>query len=456
MSARHASIPEVQDAWPTWRQVADTLTFSAGYNTSVVLAGAALLGVAAGIVGAFALLRKRSLVADALSHATLPGIALAYLAATALGYAGKSTPILLLGATITGVLGVVSIQLLLRHTRLKEDAAIGLVLSIFFGAGAVLMSVIQSLPRGDAAGLQGYIFAQAAVMTGADAQLMGVIAVVAAVTAALLIKEFGLVCFDDQFARVQGWGVQTLDLAMLSLIVLVTVAGLQAVGLILVVALLIVPAVSARFWTERLHRLVILSGLIGGLSGYLGAATSALLPRKPAGAVIVLTAGAIFFVSLMLAPSRGVLAATIRRAKVRVRIAADHLLEAGFLHQHEGGAPRLHAEGVREVAQHRGWGPLMHAALRLHAIRTRLGRFEAGAFLLTPKGVERGRRVARNHRLWEQYLVTHAELAPSHIDWTVDQVEHVLSEDLVAQLESLLGDAAIPASGAARAAGAPG
>ncbi|MEM7680491.1 MAG: metal ABC transporter permease [Planctomycetota bacterium] len=438
------TIQTVTDDWPSAQQVWETLTFNAGYNTSVVLAGTTLLGLAAGVVGVFALLRKQSLMADALSHATLPGIALAYLAATALGVAGKSMPVLLTGATVTGVLGVLTVQAILRYTRLREDAAIGLVLSVFFGAGAVLLSVIQSLPGGDAAGLGRFIFAQAAVMQAADAKMMGVIALVSVGASFLLIKEFRVVCFNDAFARTTGWPVTAIDLGMMSLVVLVTVAGLQAVGLILVVALLIVPAVAARFWTERLGRLVLLAGVIGGMSGYLGAATSALLPRKPAGAVIVLTAGAIFALSMMLAPSRGVLASGLRRARLRVRIAVDHLLEAAFLHHHEGGAPRVDAQGVRDVARHRAWGLWLRLAVPLHARRRGLGRFDAGVFVLSPRGVRRGRRVARNHQLWEQYLVAYADIAPTHIDWTVDQVEHVLSEDLVAELEALLGEHAIP------------
>ena len=435
------SITNVDDAWPGWRQVFETLSFQSGYNTTIVVLGTTLLGVAAGIIGVFALLRKRSLMADALSHATLPGIGLAFIAATLLGYDGRTLPVLLFGATVTGVLGVLAIQWLLRYTRLREDAAIGIVLSVFFGAGVVVLSVIQSMRSGNAAGLNKFIYGQTAAMSVMDAAIMGGIAVLAVLAAVLLLKEFALVCFNDAFAKVDGWPVSVIDLLMMSLVVIVTVAGLQAVGLILVVALLIIPAVAARFWTDRLWLLVALAGLIGGLSGYLGSVTSALLPRKPAGAVIVLVCGGIFAISMLAAPSRGVIASMLRRGMLNLRIAADHLLEAGYLHNANGerGLP-LERQVVANLAKQRAWSVLLRWMLPMHMRWEGLGRFQQGALVLTDAGLERGRRVARNHRLWEQYLITHADIAPSHIDWTVDQVEHVLSEEVVRELEACLQD----------------
>ncbi|MEO0586257.1 MAG: iron chelate uptake ABC transporter family permease subunit [Planctomycetota bacterium] len=440
-----ASLTAVEDAWPAATEVADVLLLRAGHNTNVVILGTALLGVAAGIVGVFALLRKRSLVADALSHATLPGLCLAFLVATALGYAGRTLPVLLVGATVSGVLGVLCIQWLVRHTRLYEDAAIGLILSVFFGAGAVLLSIIQTLQTGTAAGLTHFIYGQTAAMSASDAWLMAGIAALVVALAALLLKEFAVVCFNDAFAKVDGWPVTLIDLLMMALVVLVTVAGLQAVGLILVVAMLIIPAVAARFWTDKLWALVLLAAIIGGLSGYLGASASALLPRKPAGAVIVLVSGAVFVASMLGAPRRGVVAAAIRRARLRLGIAADHLLELAYLASAAGRGSTVHADDLAGLRRERGWGAAATAVIGAFLSRRGLGRFDAGAFVATPAGLERGRRVARNHRLWEQYLVSYADIAPSHLDWTVDQVEHVLSDPLVAELEAALAERGIDA-----------
>ena len=429
------SITDVTDDLPTVAEIVETMTFRAGYNTNLVIAGTTLLGLAAGIIGVFALLRKRSLVTDALSHATLPGIAAAFLMAGLLGLDGRSLPVLLSGGAISGVVGVLCIQGILRYSRLREDAAIGIVLSVFFGAGVVALSYIQVNAAAGSAGLTKFIYGQTATMQPPDVILMACIAGVSVLATLLFLKEFALICFNDAFARVDGWPVSVIDLVMMGLVVIVTVAGLQAVGLILVVAMLIIPAVAARFWTERLWLLVLIAGVIGASSGYLGSVVSALLPRKPAGAVIVLTSGVLFAISMFAAPSRGVIASSIRRQRLRLRIAGDHFLELA----HDRGTDQLTADDVTTLAQGRGWSRafvrIVFFALRRAGRVASVGR--AGA-QITVAGMERGASVSRNHTLWEQYLISHADIAPSHVDWSVDQVEHVLSEELVRELEAEL------------------
>lgn len=409
------SLTQTHDEMPSLSDVIETITLRSGFNTNAVIIAATLLGIAAGIIGAFALLRKRSLTADALSHATLPGIAGAFLIASALGYAGRSLPILLVGATVSGILGVGLIHLILTKTRLREDAAIGIVLSVFFGIGVVLLSVIQSTPSSGAAGINHFIYGQTAAMLTQDAITMGVIAIVATLIALVAMKEITAVCFNESFATVAGISAGLIDTLILALIVLVTVAGLQAVGLILIVAMLIIPPAAARFWTDRVRRLVILSALIGALSGFLGSSVSALLPRKPAGAVIVLTAGCIFLLSMLIAPGRGVIAQLIQSSRLRLRISIDHTLEHMF--EHPGNPLNTPI--------------LLRFILRLNGYTDSFAR--SGA--LTQVGLERGRRVRRNHMLWEQYLITQADIAPSHVDWSVDLVEHVLDEKLIRKLE---------------------
>lgn len=433
------SITNVTDEWPGWGQVLDTLTLQAGHNTNTVIIGTVMLGLAAGVIGVFAMLRKRSLTTDALSHATLPGIALAFLGAMTLGMEGRSLPVLLFGATVTGVAGMVCIQGLLRYTRLREDAAIGIVLSVFFGAGVVALSYIQRNAASGAAGLNNFIYGQTAAMSVSDAALMGGIAAAAVLVTLLLLKEFSLVCFNDAFAKVGGWPVFAIDLGMMALVVLVTVAGLQAVGLILVVAMLIIPPVSARFWTEKLWLLVVLAGLIGAASGYFGSVVSALLPRKPAGAVIVLTSGAFFAASFIAAPTRGVIAQGLRRLALQLRIAGEHVLEFAFeLASTKAPQAALSRRKLRDLAQLQGWSSWF-AALVVWSLRSR-GHLERGnaGLVLTRGGYLRGARISRNHKLWEQYLVSYADVAPSHVDWSVDQVEHVLSTELISELEQAL------------------
>ena len=448
---RGGSITDVSVAWPTLEEVVRTLTLQAGYNSTVVVIAAALLGVAAGLIGSFALLRKRALMGDALAHCTLPGIGAAFLAATWLGGEGRTLPVLLAGAAISGVVGVLCVQGLVRYTRLRDDAAIGAVLSVFFGAGVVLLSYIQGLRSGNQGGLAHFIYGQTAAMRAQDAWLMAATAVLAGFGAGALFKEFRLVCFDDRFAATIGLPVGWLDLGMMSLVVLVTVIGLQAVGLILIVALLIIPPAAARLWTERLSVMVVAAGVIGGLSGYLGASASALLPRLPAGAVIVLTAGVLFAVSLVAAPRRGVAANGLRLARLRLKIAEDHYLRSAWeAFELAGMTP---AAGVPVPDEPGGrWSP-GHGWAALWVRARGLAASAGGGVVLTEHGLGEARRVTRNHRLWEQFLVEHADLAASHVDRSADLVEHVLSGRIIGQLEATLrregrlpGETAPPAS----------
>lgn len=428
------SITNVSFSWPSASQIFETLTLQAGFNTTTVIIGATLLGCAGGLIGTFALLRKRSLMADGLSHATLPGIAIAFIVAAKMGLEGRSLGLLLFGAAMTGVLGVLCIHWIVRWTRLREDAAIGIVLSTFFGVGVVLLSVIQSMSVGNQGGLGTFIYGQTAAMSRFDALLMGSIAVLSIVASWALHKEFAVVCFNSAYAQVTGWPVQLLDLVMMALIVLVTVAGLQAVGLILVVALLIVPAAAARFWTQRLSRLLVIACVIGGMSGYLGSAISALFPRQPTGSVIVLTSGVIFGISFFLAPARGVLFDGARRLRLNLHIASDHILEALYEEELDGAG----FLDIDALVRSRGGGRAKVATLiwylrkRGDVVRERHG------LRLTAQGRRIGARISRNHRLWEQYLISYADIAASHVDWSVDQVEHVLSESLVRELDAAL------------------
>lgn len=436
-----SSLIDASVEWPGWGEVFETLTLRAGFNATVVLLGTTALGVAAGVVGTFALLRRRALMSDTLSHATLPGIAIAFIVATVMGGTGRSLPVLLLGATATGVLGVLTVQGLTRYTRLREDAAMAIVLSVFFGAGTVLLTYIQRMPSGTQGGLDGFIYGQTAGMTRSDASLMGWTALGAVIAAFAMIKEFRLVCFDPDFARVQGWPVGVIDVLMMSLVVLVTVIGLQAVGLLLVVAMLIIPPAAARFWTERLGVMAILAAVIGGICGYLGSTASTLFERMPPGAVIVLVSGAIFAVSMTIAPRRGVIAAAFRLTRLRLRIAEEHALRAIFETIESAGS---HATGTRpSVDASVLIGHKSGAELRARLFAAWLGirglaRWNSGRVELTTDGEREALRMTRNHRLWEEYLLSHAGADPAHVDREADMVEHVLDAPTVELLEQAL------------------
>jgi manganese/zinc/iron transport system permease protein len=289
------------------------VTLRGGYNTIVVMIGVSLLGVAAGAIGAFALLRKRAMMSDVLSHATLPGIGVAFLVAVALGANGRSLPVLLTGAMTAAIVAALTVQWLSRSARLPEDAAMGAVLSVFFGLGAVLLSFIQTLRTGAEGGLSHFILGQTAAMSEQDAVLIGVVAAGVILAIFLLGKEFRIVCFDPEFGAVQGWPIARIDLMLMALVVIVAVIGLQAVGMLLIVALMIVPAAAARQLTDNLWVMVALSALMGGFSAWVGAALSATFPRAPAGGLIVLVAGGVFLLSLLVSAWRN----RMRRSSAR-------------------------------------------------------------------------------------------------------------------------------------------
>ena len=288
------------------------------YNTRVVLAGVGLLGAAAGLIGCFAVLRGRALLGDALAHAALPGLCLAFLVA-----GQRHLTALLAGALLSGLAGLGVIAALRRWTRVKEDAAIGAVLSVFFGAGVVLSRLIQNRStEGSKAGLDAYILGKTAGLLLADVVLTGLLAAAALLVVVIFYKEFKLISFDAAFARTQGWPVARLDLLLTGAVAFVVVVGLPAVGAVMVAALLIVPAVSARFWTDRLGMALILSALFGLATGVAGTAVSASASGLPAGPVIVLVGTGLFLVSALFAPRRGVLARLLAERRFRAELRA--------------------------------------------------------------------------------------------------------------------------------------
>lgn len=452
------SLVEPTNALPAWGDIVEVLSLR-DYNTRVVVLGTMLLGLAAGTIGSFMLLRKRALLADALSHATLPGIAIAFIVMVTLGGTGKWLPGLLAGALISGVIGVATILAIVHLTRIKEDVALGIVLSVLFGFGIAALGVVQSMEAGNQAGLESFIYGKTASMLKGDAVLIGIVAGVVALLCVLLFKEFALLCFDADYSSTQGWPVVWLDVVMMALVVAVTVIGLQAVGLILVIALLVIPPAAARFWTEHLPTMVITSAIFGALSGMFGAGLSALTPKLPAGAVIVIVAGVFFGFSMVFGRARGVLVRSIRLRQLTAKVARQNALRALFELREVTGKAAEAAQSVdggsipfEALLDRRSWSRRqLRSALRSARRRNLVEEApRRGRFRLTAGGLEAARRLVRNHRLWELFLLTHADTAPSLVDRDADEVEHVLQPEMVAELEALLAAAhpgvAMPAS----------
>lgn len=287
------------------------------YNTTLVAAGSGLLGAAAGTIGTFTVLRKRALVSDAVSHAALPGVATAFIAGYFLGFDARSLPVLLIGGLLVSALGLYLVEAITRHTRLKADAAIGAVLSVSFGIGIVLLTVIQSLPGGGQAGLEDFILGSAAAMVREDLYLIAGVSLLVILSVAVFHRSMVITAFDRPFALTSGLNPDRIDALIMGLSLIVVVTGLKAAGAVLIVALMIIPAVSARFWTDNATILTILSGSIGAACGALGAITSATGEALPTGPVMVIWCAAFFVFSMIFAPARGLMASELRRLRLR-------------------------------------------------------------------------------------------------------------------------------------------
>ncbi len=385
------------------------LSLDAGYNAAVVVIGAAILGAGGGVVGCFGLLRKRSLLSDAVSHATLPGIALAFITMAFLTGQGRQLHWLMLGAAGAALLAVLAVGWIKNRTRLPEDSAIGTVLATFFGAGIVLLSVIQTMRTGGQAGLEYLLLGSAAGMLLGEAQLVAVASLVVTLVALLFLKEFGLVAFDEDYARAMGYPTARLDLLMMALLVGITVIGLPIVGLVLIIAIVIIPPVAARFWTDRLLPMIGIAAFIGAIGGYLGAAISGIRPNLPTGGIIVLTLTALFAMSLLLAPRRGVLAQAVRYLRFRLTIAERQGL--------------LAIAACQPVLE-----PLSRLRLKRQGWLTATGQ-------PTTTGLSAARRIARDQALWDRWLEDYPGEAFASDHWATGPIEQALPADLVAELD---------------------
>ena len=390
----------------------EALMFQAGYNAGLVAIGTTLLGIAAGVTGAFLFLRKRALISDAVAHATLPGIGLAFISMVALGLDGRHLIFLMLGGLVTAVMGFFVVEWISRHTRLAEDAAIGAVLSVFFGFGVVLLTVIQTLSAGRQAGLEGFLLGSTAGMLFQDAIVILIGGLIAVTMVVLLRRPMTLISFDPEYAQSYGLNVRTLDLVMVGLVTAVTVIGLKVVGLILIVALLIIPAVAARFWTNRTDRVVLVAAVIGGASGYIGSALSVSAPSLPTGPIIVLVCFALFVASLLFAPNRGALASVARQRRFQLRV-----------HRRQGLLAIAHDEPVFD---------------RLTLAVLRRAGFICTDGVPTDTGRAQATKALRDERRWDIVREVHKDVAIVAQYDGLTSIETVLTQDEIVEIDRVI------------------
>ena len=278
------------------------MTILQSYTTQMVLLGTALLGLASGIAGTFAVLRKESLIGDGLSHAALPGVVIAFLLTGI-----KDIEVLITGAALSSITAAWLITITVENSKIKFDGALATILSAFFGLGMVLLTYVQSLNDAGQAGLSKFIFGQAATILARDVYITSAAALIIIVLTALFWKELKLISFDVEYAKTLQIPVTFTLILYRSLLIMTIIIGIQSVGAILISSLLIAPAVGARQWTNKLGTMCILAGLFGMISAIGGTIWSTSIPKLPTGPAIIVILSILVLLSLIFAPNRGML-----------------------------------------------------------------------------------------------------------------------------------------------------
>ena len=266
------------------------------YTLGIVIFGTTILGVTAGAMGVFALLRRQSLLGDAIAHAAFPGIVTAFLLTHS-----KDPALLMVGGSIAGCIGALTVTMITHYSSLKKDAALGIVLSVFFGLGLVLMTITQKKPLASQAVLNKFLFGNASTLLLEDVLIMACVGLAVIASMIFLKKEFVLVAFDSTYARAMGYPVLVLDSLLTLLLVLAICIGLQTVGVVLMSTMLIAPAAAARQWTYRLTPMISIAALCGAIAGMSGSIISSMFERMPTGPVIVVILSALVLFSLVCA-----------------------------------------------------------------------------------------------------------------------------------------------------------
>lgn len=368
------------------------------YTLRTVAIGTALIGIVSGALGSFALLRRQSLLGDAISHAALPGVVIAFLLTRS-----KTSLVLILGALLAGWLATLLVLAIVRHTRIKEDSALGLALSVFFGFGLMLLALTQRLPDARQAGLDRFLFGQAAALLQRDVVTMGIIGVAALALIALFWKEFKLLSFDLEYAGSLGYPTRFLDILLTTLLVVAVVIGLQAVGVILMSAMVVAPAAAARQWTNRLGVMVVLAALFGAISGVSGAVVSSLAPGLATGPVIVLIISALTFISMLFAPNRGLIWHWFQQRRNRNRLRLETVLSDLYTLGMQHHDPR-HPHSVDVLrAMNAGRGGVRES-LAVLASRQLVQQIAPETWALTEAGVVEARRLLSQTQMSQQEL----------------------------------------------------
>ncbi len=320
------------------------------YTSRTILLGASSLGVVSGVVGSYAVLRKQSLVGDVMSHATLPGIVVAFIVVGV-----KEQFAVLIGAAVSAVAAVLIINLITQNCRIKIDSAMGMALSVFFGLGLVLLTYAQRIPGANQAGLDKFLFGQAEALVEKDVLSITLTGFFALSLVTLFWKELKVLCFDPDFGRTMGFSIRFLDLMITAVVVSAIVVGIQTVGVVLMSSMLVAPAVAARQWTADMGSMVILSACTAAVSGVCGVGLSTGIENLPTGPAVVVCASVIVFFSVLFSPE-GFFVSKLRDARDKMEIKTDYVLFALYSLGLEHGDPGYaHPRKLLELGNRKGF-----------------------------------------------------------------------------------------------------
>jgi len=401
-------------------------------NVLFVVLGTMLLGASAAIVGCFSFLRKRALVGDAIAHSILPGVCLAFMVS------GSKNPLyLIIGAFITGWLSLLLIDGITRTTKLKSDTAIGIILSVFFGVGILLLTSIQHSGNASQAGLDKFLFGKAASLTKDDVYVFGTIAAILIVVVVLFYKEFKLISFNPDYAKVIGLPVRFLEFMLATITVLAVAVGIQAVGVVLMAALLITPASGARFWTDKLGVMILIATFFGAISGFLGSYISYIAPAMPTGPWIVMCLSILTVGSIWFAPKTGMLARYRVQRENQRKILVENVLKLFYhLGEKDGGFKKQRSVAVLLATRDLRMKELKRGLLLLK--KENWLRKKGDNWVITESGLNEAKRIIKLHRLWEMYLNQRLKLEPDHVHNDAEAIEHIITPELERQLEKEL------------------
>jgi len=402
-------------------------------NVLFVVLGSVLICVVSAVTGCFTFLRKRSLTGDAIAHSVLPGVCLAFM------ISGEKSPItLMLGAILAGLLSLILMETLTRARLTRPDTAIALMLSVFFGAGIVMLTAIQHQGNAAQAGLDKFLLGKAASITSLDLKFIAISSAIILSLISLFFRGFYLLSFDEDFAHSAGFPVKWLKLILSILTVWTIAMGIQSAGVVLMASLLVTPALAARVWTDSLIRMILIAAFIGMLSGYFGAFISYAAPAMPTGPWIVVVASLLAGFSLAFAPRRGLVSRWLLHQDNRRKSNDENVLKLLY-HLVEQSPTGHHAFTREDLINKRAFKPsALHRSLsRLQ----RKGMIESvtGAFQLSLSGQKEAARIVRLHRLWELYLQQYLHLDPDHVHDDAEAIEHVITPEIEQMLDKELG-----------------